>query len=126
MRTLAAQVAAVHIFGKSPPKRAALAEFASSTGTKLRLLIWFARSIPASLGSMEAAMTSLDPCSPNYADAIAKARAEFLAASSAKEELQVQPEPAVVPYPLVSVGEVLKCPPLRWRVKVLIPARGIG
>jgi hypothetical protein len=55
-------------------------------------------------------MTSLDPCSPNYADAIAKARAEFLAACPAEEQ-QAQPEPAVAPYPLVSVGEGLKCPP---------------
>ncbi len=70
-------------------------------------------------------MTSLDPCSPNYADAIAKARAEFGASCPAEKE-QEQPEPAVAPYPLVSVGEVLKCPPLRWRVKGLIPARGIG
>ena len=71
-------------------------------------------------------MTSLDPCSPNYADAIAKARAEFLSTCPAKDEQPEQPEPAVAPYPLVSVGEVLKCPPLRWRVKGLIPARGIG
>ena len=70
-------------------------------------------------------MTSLDPCAPDYADAIAKARAEFLASCPAEKE-QEQPEPAVAPYPLVSVGEVLKCPPLRWRVKGLIPARGIG
>ena len=71
-------------------------------------------------------MLNSDPCAPDYADAIAQARAEFLSACPAKEEQQVQPEPAVAPYPLVSVGEVLKCPPLRWRVKGLIPARGIG
>ena len=71
-------------------------------------------------------MTSLDPCGHDYTAAIAQARAEFLASCPAKEEPQVQPEPAVAPYPLVSVGEVLKCPPLRWRVKGLIPARGIG
>lgn len=71
-------------------------------------------------------MTSLDPCAPDYADAIAKARADFLASCPAKDEQPEQPEPAVAPYPLVSVGEVLKCPPLRWRVKGLIPARGIG
>ena len=71
-------------------------------------------------------MLNSDPCGHDYTAAIAQARAEFLASCPAKEEPQEQPEPAVAPYPLVSVGEVLKCPPLRWRVKGLIPARGIG
>ena len=71
-------------------------------------------------------MLNSDPCAPDYVDAIARERAKILAACPAKDEQQEQPEPAVAPYPLVSVGEVLKCPPLRWRVKGLIPARGIG
>lgn len=62
----------------------------------------------------------------NFAQQIEQARKDFLAACPAKEEPQEQPVPSITPYPLVSVGEVLKCPPLRWRVKGLIPARGIG
>lgn len=71
-------------------------------------------------------MLNSDPYAPDYTDAIAREREKILASCPAKEEQQAQPEPAVAPYPLVSVGEVLKCPPLRWRVKGLIPARGIG
>lgn len=74
-------------------------------------------------------MTSLDPCAPDYADAIAKARAEFLAASSAKEELQVQPEqpePAVAPYPFLSVKEFCAIPQQRDIVKGMLPSVGVG
>lgn len=62
----------------------------------------------------------------NFAQQIEQARKDFLAAFPAKEGPQEQPVPSITPYPLVNVGEVLKCPPLRWRVKGLIPARGIG
>ena len=71
-------------------------------------------------------MTSLDPCSPNYADAIAKARAEFLASCPAKEEPQEQPEPAVAPYPLLSVKEFCAIPQQRDIVKGMLPSVGVG
>ena len=71
-------------------------------------------------------MLNSDPCAPDYTAAVLQARAKFLSSCPAGEEPQVQPQKTVSPYPLVSVGEVLKCPPLRWRVKGLIPARGIG
>ena len=67
-----------------------------------------------------------DPCAPDYTAAVLQARAERFSACPAEDEAQEQPPKTVSPYPLVSVGEVLKCPPLRWRVKGLIPARGIG
>lgn len=67
-----------------------------------------------------------DPYAPDYTAAVLQKMAERHTLCPAGEEQPDQPEPAVTPYPLVSVGEVLKCPPLRWRVKGLIPARGIG
>ena len=71
-------------------------------------------------------MTSLDPCSPNYADAIAKARAEFLASCPAKDEQPEQPEPAVAPYPLLSVKEFCAIPQQRDIVKGMLPSVGVG
>lgn len=62
----------------------------------------------------------------SFTPQLEQARDDFLAACPAKEEAQEQPVPFITPYPLVSVAEVLQCPPLRWRVKGLIPARGIG
>ena len=71
-------------------------------------------------------MTSLDPCSPNYADAISKARAEFLASCPAKEEPQEQPEPAVAPYPLLSVKEFCAIPQQPDIMKGMLPSVGVG
>ena len=62
----------------------------------------------------------------SFAPQIEQARGDFLAACPAKNEPQEQPAPPITPYTLVSVEEVLQCPPLRWRVKGIIPARGIG
>ena len=62
----------------------------------------------------------------SFTPQIEQAREDFLAACPAKGEAQEQPVPSITPYPLVSVAQVLQCPPLRWRVKGLIPARGIG
>ena len=62
----------------------------------------------------------------SFTPQIEQARDDFLAACPAKGEAQEQPVPSITPYPLVSAGEVLQSPPLRWRVKGLIPARGIG
>lgn len=62
----------------------------------------------------------------NFTPQIEQARSDFLAACPAKKETREHPVPSITPYPLVSAGEVLQCPPLRWRVKGLIPARGIG
>ena len=69
-------------------------------------------------------MTHADHAASSHRLALEQAQADFLAACPA--EVEGQQEPTVPPYPLVSVGEVLRCPPLRWRVKGLIPARGIG
>ena len=71
-------------------------------------------------------MTSLDPCSPSYADAIAKARAEFLASCPAKEEQPEQPEPAAAPYPLLSVKEFCAIPQQHDIVKGMLPSVGVG
>ncbi|NCB31779.1 MAG: AAA family ATPase [Clostridia bacterium] len=71
-------------------------------------------------------MAHNDPCAPDYADAIAKARAEFLASRPAKEEQQEQPEPAVAPYPLLSVKEFCAIPQQHDIVKGMLPSVGVG
>lgn len=70
-------------------------------------------------------MASLDPCSPNYTAAIAQARAEFLATCPAEEQ-QEQPEPAVAPYPLLSVKEFCAIPQQHDIVKGMLPSVGVG
>ena len=71
-------------------------------------------------------MLNSAPCEPDYADAIAQARAEFLASCPAKEEPQVQPEPTVAPYPLLSVKEFCAIPQQQDIVKGLLPSVGVG
>ena len=70
-------------------------------------------------------MLNSDPCAPDYADAIAKARAEFLASCPAEKE-QEQPEPAVAPYPLLSVKEFCAIPQQHDIVKGMLPSVGVG
>ncbi len=70
-------------------------------------------------------MLNSDPCAPDYADAIAKARAEFLASGPAEKE-QEQPEPAVAPYPLLSVKEFCAIPQQPDIVKGMLPSVGVG
>ena len=70
-------------------------------------------------------MLNSDPYAPDYADAIAKARAEFLASCPAEKE-QEQPEPAVAPYPLLSVKEFCAIPQQHDIVKGMLPSVGVG
>ena len=70
-------------------------------------------------------MAHNDPYAPDYVDAIAKARAEFLAVCPAEKE-QEQPEPAVAPYPLLSVKEFCAIPQQHDIVKGMLPSVGVG
>ena len=74
-------------------------------------------------------MTHSDPCAPDYADAIAKARAEFLAASSAEEQ-QEQPEQStldedVPPFRLFKRQDIMNLPDLIWKVQDAAPDTGV-
>lgn len=71
-------------------------------------------------------MTHSDPCGHDYAEAIAQARAKILSACPAKDEPQEQPEPAVAPYPLLSVKEFCAIPQQRDIVKGMLPSVGVG
>jgi len=74
-------------------------------------------------------MAHNDPCAPDYADAIAKARAEFLAASSAEEQ-QEQPEQStldedVPPFRLFKRQDIMNLPDLIWKVQDAAPDTGV-
>ena len=68
-------------------------------------------------------MMHSDPCAPDYTDAIARERAKILASCPANDE---QPEPAVAPYPLLSVKEFCAIPQQHDIVKGMLPSVGVG
>ena len=70
-------------------------------------------------------MTSLDPCSPNYADAIAKARAEFLASCPAEKEQQEQPEEQLKRFTFYSATELINAPQQIDAIKGIFPSCGV-
>lgn len=67
-----------------------------------------------------------DPCAQDYTAAIAQAQAEFLSSCPAKDEQPEQPEPAVAPYPLLSVKEFCAIPQQHDIVKGMLPSVGVG
>ncbi|MDD3682620.1 MAG: AAA family ATPase [Desulfovibrio desulfuricans] len=75
-------------------------------------------------------MANSDPAAYDYADAIAKARAEFLASCPAKDEQQEQPEQPtldedVPPFRLFKRQDIMNLPDLIWKVQDAAPDTGV-
>ena len=70
-------------------------------------------------------MTSLDTCSPNYADAIAKARAEFLASCPAKEEPQEQQGEQTKRFTFYSAADIINTPQQTDAIKGVAQSYGV-
>lgn len=88
-------------------------------------MTWLATFSPVKLGHMGGAMANLDPHSPNYADAIAKARAEFLASCPAKDEQQEQPEEQAKRFTFHSAADIINAPQHADAIKSVATSYGI-
>ena len=69
-------------------------------------------------------MLNSDPCAPDYADAIAKARAEFLASCPAEKE-QEQPEEQLKRFTFYSATELINAPQQIDAIKGIFPSCGV-
>lgn len=69
-------------------------------------------------------MLNSDPCAPDYADAIAKARAEFLAACPAKDEQQEQPEQPKR-FTFYSAADLINAPQQTDAIKSVAQSYGV-
>ena len=72
---------------------------------------------------MEVAMTSLDPCGHDYTEAIAQARAEFLASCRAKEEPTLKDE--IPSFRLFKRQDIMNLPGIVWKVQDTGPDTGL-
>ena len=72
---------------------------------------------------MEVAMTSLDPCGHDYTEAIAQARAEFLASCRAKEEPTLKDE--IPSFRLFKRQDIMNLPGIVWKLQDTFPDTGV-